>query len=110
MSTEPNVRSVNLFEWLADGMIRKLEEQPITVTVHLADGSIEMPIPPKHPWFKELNARKTEQLKRLRASFNPGDHKPSLKSKPKKESGVLVDRVAPDSVNQNDTNSRTTTK
>jgi hypothetical protein len=69
MSTEPNVRSVNLFEWLADGMIRKLEEQPITVTVHLADGSIEMPIPPKHPWYKELNRRRTEQVQRLRASF-----------------------------------------
>jgi hypothetical protein len=70
MNTE--VKSVDLFEWLADGMIRKLEEQPITVTVHLSDGSIEMPIPPKHPWFKELNARKTEQVERLRAKLSKG--------------------------------------
>jgi hypothetical protein len=84
MTTEP--ASVDLFEWLGERMIRNIEEQPITVTVHLSDGSIEMPIGPKHPWFKELNARKTEQLKRLRASFKPGDqHNLSQKPKLKKE-------------------------
>ena len=60
MTTEP--ASVDLFEWLGERMIRNIEEQPITVTVHLSGGSIEMPIGPKHPWYKELNRRRTEQV------------------------------------------------
>jgi hypothetical protein len=67
MTTEPV--SVDLFEWIGESMLRNIEEQPITVTVRLSDGSIEMPIGPKHPWFKELSRRKTEQVKRLRASL-----------------------------------------
>ena len=66
MSEAPEVKSVDLFEWLAECMIRKIEEQPITVDVRLADGTITMEIPKKHPWYKELNRRRTE---RLRASF-----------------------------------------
>lgn len=67
MTTEPI--SVDLFEFLGERMIRNIEEQPITVTVQLSDGSIEMPIGSKHPWFKELSRRKAEQVKHLRASL-----------------------------------------
>jgi hypothetical protein len=32
-------KPVDLFEFLAERMIRKVEEQPITVEIQLADGS-----------------------------------------------------------------------
>jgi hypothetical protein len=99
MSTEP--ASVDLFDFLAERMIRKIEEEPITVTVHLSDGSIEIPIGPKHRWFKELNRRRAEQIRALRATLSQNPNQ-------KKESDVLVDRATPDSVSQNEnTNSRT---
>jgi hypothetical protein len=110
MSAEPDVKFVDVFEWAADGMIRKIESAPIVVTVHLADGSIERPIGPKHPWFKELNARKTEQLQRLRASFKPGDqpklsHTPQLKKRIRRKT---VSTQAADPTYQNENiNSRT---
>jgi hypothetical protein len=68
-SRTPDVKSVNLGEFLAERMIRKIEEQPITVTFHLTDGLIEVPIGPKDPWFKELNRRRNAQLAQLRAKF-----------------------------------------
>lgn len=66
MSEAPEVKSVDLFEWLAESMIRKVEEQPITVELQLVGGSIIVEITKKHPWFKELNRQRTE---RLRSSF-----------------------------------------
>jgi hypothetical protein len=66
VSEPPEVRSVDLFEWIAESMIRKVEEQPITVEIQSADGSITVEIPKTHPWFNELNRQRTE---RLRASF-----------------------------------------
>jgi hypothetical protein len=63
---KPEVKSVDLFEFLAERMIRKIEEQPITVEIQVSDGSITMEIPKKYPWYKELNRQRTE---RLRASF-----------------------------------------
>jgi hypothetical protein len=110
MSAEPDVKSVDVFECLADSMIRKLEEQPITVDVRLTDGTITMEIPPGHPWFKELNARKTEQLQRLRASFTPRDqpklsHTPQLKKRIRRKT---VSTQAADPTYQNENiNSRT---
>lgn len=59
--------TVNLYEFLAERIISKAEEQPATVDVRFADGTVRtFEIPPKHPWFKELNRRRTE---RVRASF-----------------------------------------
>lgn len=66
MNKATEVQSVDLFEWLAEGMIRKVEEQPIIVDLQLVGGSVTVEIPKKHPWFKELNRQRTE---RLRASF-----------------------------------------
>jgi hypothetical protein len=67
MTTEPV--SVNLGEFLAWRLLKKLEAQPLTVTLHLSGGSVEMEVPPTHPWFKELTQRRTEQVQRLRESF-----------------------------------------
>jgi hypothetical protein len=102
-------KSIDLFKFASEHLLQKLEAEPITVDVRLADGTITMEIPPKHPWFKELNARKAEQLKRLRASFKPGDqHKLSQKPKTKKETAASQPTKTADSVYQNDTNSRAT--
>lgn len=95
MRDRPEIKTVKLGEFLVNRMIERIEAEPITVTVHLSDGSIEMPIPPKHPWFKELNRRRVEQVNALRAKL-------SQNPKPKTESDVLVDRAAPDSVSQNE--------
>jgi hypothetical protein len=69
MSTETEFKTVNLAEFLTNRMIQRIESAPLSVTVRLSDGEIEMPIGPKHPWFKELSRRKTEQVTRLRASL-----------------------------------------
>jgi hypothetical protein len=77
MTTKPVVKSVNLFEWIGERMIQRIESEPITVDVRCADGTITMEIPPKHPWYKELSRRRTEQVQQLRASFKTsmGAHK-----------------------------------
>jgi hypothetical protein len=101
MNTKPvETVFVNLGEFLIKRAIERIEAEPLTVTVHLTDGTIEMPIGPKHPWFKELNRRRTEQINVLRAKLSQNPNA-------KKESDVLVDRATPDSVSQNEnTNSR----
>lgn len=65
----PEVRTVDLFEWVGERMLRKLEAQPITVTFQCSDGSFTVEIGPKHPWYAELSRRKAEQIAALRAKF-----------------------------------------
>ncbi len=96
MSTKPvEPVFVNLGEFLIKRAIERIEADPITVELLLSDGAVTMEVPPKHPWYKELNRRRTEQIRELRArlSKNPTQ---------KKESDVLVDRATPDSVSQNE--------
>jgi hypothetical protein len=101
MSTEPE--SVNLGEFLADRMIAKLESEPITVELLLADGPITMEVLPTHPWFKELNRRRIEQIRALRAKLSL-----TTKPQPKKETAASRSTKTADSVTKNDTNSRAT--
>lgn len=61
--------SVNLGEFLAGRMIAKIEAQPITIEYRLSDGTITEEITEKHPWYKELNRRRNEQVQRLRESL-----------------------------------------
>jgi hypothetical protein len=109
LTTEPDVKSVDLFKWIGERMIQRIEEQPITVDVRLTDGTITMEIPPGHPWFKELSRRKAEQVQHLRASFKPGDQrKLSQKPKPKKEGRRNPSKATTAPHYRNDTNSRAT--
>lgn len=63
------VKTVNFYEFIAEGMIRKIAEAPIMVEIRLADGSITVEITKKHPWFKELNRQRVERAEALRTSF-----------------------------------------
>jgi hypothetical protein len=86
VSAEHELTKVNLFEFVAGRILKKLDEEPITVTVHLSGGSIEMPIGPKHPWFKELHQRRTEQISALRAKL------PKTQTKKKSPAFSLIAR------------------
>ena len=69
MSKKPKAetRMINLFEFLGEGLIRKLEEQPIQIEIHFADCARTFDVPKKHPWYKELKRRRDSQIASLRA-------------------------------------------
>jgi hypothetical protein len=58
------VKCVDLFAFLGERLIRKIEERPIMVEFRFADGTTRtFEIPKKHPWHKELNRRRIEHLR-----------------------------------------------
>ena len=71
MSRKPKleIKTINLFEFLGEGLIRKLEAQPIQVEFSFADVSRTVEITKKHPWYKQLKRRREEQIDALRAKL-----------------------------------------
>jgi hypothetical protein len=66
---QPEVKTVNLFEFLGESLIGKLEEQPITVEFLFADGSRTVEITKKDRSYKQLNEQRQQRIAALRSSL-----------------------------------------
>jgi hypothetical protein len=63
MSGEPvPAQAKNLFQYLGERMISKIEDAPIEVVFRFADGTRTVQIEKRHPWHKELSRRRAENL------------------------------------------------
>jgi hypothetical protein len=66
------LRSVNLFEFLGESMLRKIEDAPIEVRLIFADGERTFQLQKGDPWHKTLSQRRAEALRQsLRRALNP---------------------------------------
>jgi hypothetical protein len=63
---KPKPETANLFEFLGEDLIRKLEERPIQIEIHFADGSRTFEITKKDRWYKQLKQRRDQQIEALR--------------------------------------------
>jgi hypothetical protein len=77
--------TINLLEFLGEGLIRTLEDRPIEVEFRFADGSCTFEISQKHPWYKELKRRRDQQIEVLRVSLRA---KPAVEEITQKERGA----------------------
>jgi hypothetical protein len=55
--------SGDLFAYLAERLIARVEQEPITVTIVFADGVHTFEIGPGDPWYKPLSQRRSEALR-----------------------------------------------
>jgi len=53
----------DLFAYLAEHMIRRIEQQPIQLTIQFADGVRTYELAPGDPWYEELSKRRSAALR-----------------------------------------------
>ena len=68
----PVPESRDLFVHLAERLMARAEQQPITITYVFSDGELTVPLKPGDSLYKELSRRRSEALRSSLAKLRGG--------------------------------------